>query len=265
MSGAGRPAHRADVGTAWYVYGIVSTANASAVGGGARGVSGAPVRVVVEGDLAAIVSEVPLREFDDEPLAANLHDPAWLSAGARDHDAVLSAVAQETSVVPFRFGTIYRSEEQVRAMLAEHVGLAATLDSIRGRIEVGVKGFVRRAEPPEEAAGGDNSPGRRYLEEKQRARRAAEERETLVARVADESHARLAAIAEEARANPLQPAEAAPRDSTMFLNGAYLVRLEDADAFREAVASLERELRESGVGYDLTGPWPPYNFVDVDA
>jgi hypothetical protein len=230
-----------------------------------RGVSDTPVRVVAEGKLGALVSEVPLAEFGDEPLAVNLHDPEWLEAGARGHDAVLAAAVQETSVVPFRFGTIYRSEEQVRALLVGHAGLVAALDSIAGRIEIGVKGFVREdAASEEHEPHADVSAGRRYLEEKQRARRAAEEREALAARAADESHRRLASFADDARANPLQPAEVLPPRATMFLNGAYLVRAEHLGAFRDAVASLEQELGASGVSFELTGPWPPYNFVEVD-
>jgi hypothetical protein len=46
----------------------------------------------------------------------------------------------------------------------------------------------------------------------------------------------------------------------MFLNGAYLV-LGEGGPLRAAVASLGREYERFGVELEVTGPWPPYNFV----
>jgi hypothetical protein len=263
VSATGSPPARA--GTAWYVYGVVPTGTPPAPLEGAPGLGGGPVKIVGEGGLGAVVSEVPLAEFDDEPLAANLHDPVWLEAGVRRHDAVLAAVVRAGAVVPFRFGTIYRSEDQVLAMLAEHPGLTAALEAVRGRIELGVKGFAREpeAQPASEAEGSSPS-GRRYLEQKQQARRAAEERESLLGRAADDSHARLAVVADEARANPLQPREASGGEGEMFLNGAYLVSTARQEAFRQTVDALGAELASSGLMFELTGPWPPYNFVEVE-
>ena len=168
--------------------------------------------------------------------------------------------------MPFRFGTIYRSEAQVRAMLAGHPGLTDALEAVRGRIELGVKGFARDPAAHEASdAEGAASPGRRYLEQKQQARRAAEEREALLARAADESHARLGAVADEARVNPLQPRDASGGEGEMFLNGAYLVATAREQAFRQTVDALGTELGSPGLlAFELTGPWPPYNFVEVE-
>ena len=267
MNATGRSPDRAADGTAWYVYGVVPADTPATVVERLQGVRDTRTGLVAEAGLGALVSEVPLAEFDDEPLASNLRDPAWLESGVRAHDSVLAAVARDAPVVPFRFGTIYRSEEQVRTMLAEHARLAEVLETLRGRIELGVKGFFADGDDGPAAAGDEPeaSPGRRYLEQKQRDRRAAEEREALLARAADESHARLAAVADAARANPLQPPEASGRDAAMFLNGAYLVAAAKEQDFRRAIASLQAELGASGIVFELTGPWPPYNFVEVDA
>jgi hypothetical protein len=49
----------------------------------------------------------------------------------------------------------------------------------------------------------------------------------------------------------------------MLLNGAYLVRRDDG-RLQDAVAELESLYGPRGVTYELTGPWPPYNFVPRD-
>jgi Gas vesicle synthesis protein GvpL/GvpF len=267
VNATGRPPSKAATATAWYVYGVVPAEAFDALRDDFPGVADAGVRIVSEGGFGAVVSEVPLAQFDDEALASNLRDAVWLESGVRAHDAVLAAFVDDGSVVPFRFGTIYRSEERVRAMLVEQRGLADALNTVRGRVELGVKGFFAQdveasADAPEK---GELSPGRLYLEQKQEARRATEEQEAFLARLADESHARLAHIAEDSRANPLQPPEVSGRDQAMFLNGAYLVARPKEEDFRGAVEALEDEFRADGVGFELTGPWPPYNFVEVDS
>jgi hypothetical protein len=45
----------------------------------------------------------------------------------------------------------------------------------------------------------------------------------------------------------------------MVFNGAYLVT--DRDRFSGELASAARALEDAGVQLELTGPWPPYNFV----
>lgn len=268
MTAAGRPSGHAESGTGWYVYGVVPAADArQAAFDGLEGVGGGAVAVIEAGKLAAVVSEVPLAEFGEEPIMANLRDPAWLEHGVRAHEAVLGVALRAAPVVPFRFGTIYRSEEHVREMLSAHEHLTDALDRVRGRVELGVKGFLAEetADATPDAEEGETSAGRRYLEVKQRARRLAEERDALKARLAEESHERLAAVAEEAGANPLQPREASGTDLEMFLNGAYLVATEDEGKFRGVLADLEAELGPDGAVYELTGPWPPYNFVENPA
>ena len=36
------------------------------------------------------------------------------------------------------------------------------------------------------------------------------------------------------------------------------------DGFERALAELRSRYEPDGVRYELTGPWPPYNFVDSD-
>jgi hypothetical protein len=265
---AGGPQGRTASSTGWYVYGVVPLGEArETVFDGLEGVGGGSVALVDAGELAAIVSEVPLSEFGEEPIVDNLRNPAWLEHRARTHEAILDTALRFTPVVPFRFGTIYRGEDHVREMLSSHERLTEALERVRGRVELGVKGFL--AETPADTAlneaEDEPSAGRRYLEAKQRARQLAEERDALKARLADASHERLAAAADGGRANPLQPRELSRSEHDMFLNGAYLVATDREGEFRAAVEDLRTELEPRGAFYELTGPWPPYNFVEEQA
>jgi hypothetical protein len=257
---------------AWYVYGIVDAAAAAPTRSGLEGA----VALVPEGPVAALVSRVPLSEYAEEPVRARLEDPAWLEEKARAHEAVLEDALHAGPVVPFRFLTLYRDEEELRAFLTRRgADLHGVLERIRGKVELGVKAFVdperlapalaRESEAVREldAAIEAAAPGKAYLLRRQRDQLVHEQRARLLRDFAQTSHARLSAAADAAVSNPPQPRELSGRSEEMVLNGAYLVPVDDA-RLSAAVAALEGEFGSFGVEFELTGPWPPYNFVPRD-
>lgn len=247
----------APAGTAWYVFGVAaSDPGLSRLDG---------VQLVRRGELTAMVREVPLDEFDEAVLPERLNDRAWLERNARTHEDVLQAAAALTAVVPLRFGTIYRSCEQVERMLAARADeLAATLTRVRGHVELGVKVW---AEPSvlERTLAARSGPaaagtGAAYLQGRLREQELSRELAARCAELAEEAHERLSAVAVEAVANRPQPRELTGRPERMLLNGAYLVPAGD-ERFRTEVERLSKEHGELGIEYELTGPWPPHNFT----
>ena len=242
-----------EAAAALYVYGVVSASTQpDGTGIGAR-----PVELVAEGDVGALASSVPAGEFGEAALRERLEDRAWLERTAREHEEALERALAGTAVIPFRLCTVYESRDGLREFLSAHgPALASLLRRFDGRVELGVKAYF--AEAP--AATAEPQSGREYLLRRQREREAAEEAARFKVECARASHERLAAAAEEARANPPQPPELSGRTDEMLLNGAYLVRRDDG-RLTDAVAELESLYGPRGVTYEITGPWPPYNFV----
>ena len=89
-------------------------------------------------------------------------------------------------------------------------------------------------------------------------RRAASDRSL---HVADEIYAELAAAAMAARQLPPQDPRLTGRAEPMILNAAYLIEADRVDGLEELVAELEARYESLGAQLELTGPWPPYNFV----
>jgi hypothetical protein len=231
----------------WYVFGIVPSDAAPASG----------TSLVERGPLAAVAAEVSLAEFGEEVLPERLNDRAWLEEKVRVHEAVLQSFVGVTPVVPLRFGAIYHDVEDVRRLLAERGDrFEAVLERVTGRNEVGVKAWFDPAHVTQPAAG----TGREYLQ--RRSKELSSVRDATA--VASEAHARLAAAADAAVVNRPQPRELTGRDEQMLLNGAYLVRDGD-DRFATEVARLAEEHAAAGITFELTGPWPPYNFAEDDA
>jgi hypothetical protein len=239
-------------GSAWYVYGVVRVDDAAAVPG---------VDVVSFGGLAALVGAVSLDEFGEDVLPTRLNDREWLEEKARAHEEVLLDAAASSPVVPLRFGTIYRDRTEVEALLHDRAEyFADALGRVDGRCEIGVKAW---AAPPTEERAAAAPGGRAYLEERRAQRQRAEAGSVERSEVAADAHRRLLAVSEDGVVNRPQPRELTGRSETMILNGAYLVRRGDTAA-ADQVARLQREYEALGYTFELTGPWPPHNFVDVE-
>jgi len=252
-----------------YVYGVVSGDLAGDALDGIESIErDEPVLVIADGGVAALASRVPLAEFGEGALEAGLLDEAWLEEKARGHDRVLAAAIERTPVLPFRFGSVFLSEDHVRRMLAERPELGARLRALGDAVEVGVTAVVDEGALRDRLAGAQDpaepgsSEGRAYMERRQRERQAAEQASDFAAACAQECHERLAAAGAAARANPLRGPEQMGPNRVMILNGAYLVPRERVEAFSAVVADLRSEYADDGIAVAMTGPWPPYNFAE---
>jgi hypothetical protein len=238
------------------------------------GVDGGRLERVAAGDLAAIVSRVPLADFGAAPLRENLNDLPWLERVARAHEAVLDAMLGQSTIVPLRLCTIYESEQSVQEMLErEHDSLTHALEALAGRQEWGVKLLVDGDRLAEEARSrsteasaledelGARTGGGAYMLRRRLERHVRDVVDLLAAEVAEQVHAQVEDLTSDAVVLPPQNPELSGHEGRMLLNGAYLVDAERVDGLRELVAELEERHQALGARIELTGPWPPYNFL----
>jgi len=219
--------------------------------------------------LVALASAVPADEYGDEQLRGHLEDLAWVERTARRHEEVLDAVLRETTIVPLRLCTLYRDRDGVRRLLSEHrAALNDALQRVDGCLEWGVKVFSDpRAQhhvsdmAGEMAGEGESGGGTMYLRQRQRQRALAEQASELRVSGVQAVDRRMAALARSSRSNPVQRREAHGRLLHMVFNGVYLVERHRAAEVREAIHALQEEWGRLGLSVELTGPWPPYNFV----
>jgi hypothetical protein len=232
--------------TGWYVFGVVES-------------DAVPPRgtyLVENGPLAAVAAEVSLAEFGDDVLPERLNDRAWLEEKVREHENVLQSFVGSSAVVPLRFGAIYRDIQDVHRLLGERRDFFEhAIERLRGHVEVGVKAWHDPTRATRPAAAG----GRAYLEQRRRELSASQD----AAATAAGAHDKLLAIAVAGVANRPQPRELTGREERMLLNAAYLVTVGD-ERLRETVHELDAAHAAHGITYELTGPWPPYNFVPDD-
>jgi hypothetical protein len=251
---------------AWYVYGVIG--GDTELDGSLVGVDPAhAVTTLREGALAAVASLVPLEEFDEVQLREHLGDMSWVEATARAHEAVLEAIRDQTTVIPMRMCTVYRSESGIREMLTREADpLRDALDRLDGKAEWGVKVFTSGAAADADAdasasPSSHDSPGAAYMERRRTDRERRQRALQVAQEAADLIHERLSAVASNAQVIPLQRPEVTGHSGDMILNGVYLVPDDAAEAFHEEVRALASELGPHGIELNPTGPWPAYNFV----
>jgi len=237
------------------------------------GVADAPVHTVKEGGLTALVSPVPLPEFGGEMLKESLNDLGWLEEVARAHQRVVDDAFERGPVVPLRLCTIYESDDRVRTLLREDGDrFARLIQSIEGREEWSVKLYVdpERLETEAVAHCGETMPdpglgaGGAYLAKRKTDRFTREEGDRLAGAIAEEVHARLQDWASDAVVGRPQNPELSGHSGQMLLNGAYLVESEGSERFGQLVDELQGRYSELGARLEISGPWPPYNFIASD-
>jgi hypothetical protein len=249
-------------GLASYAYAVARPFDPARLAG-VRGVDGAEVRLVPYRDLVAVVSPVPLAEFDEAALAAKLERLPWLEATARVHHAVVQAVAARSVTLPLRLATVYRGDERVTEVLRQgHRRFRAALDLLAGRVELGVKVYTDPQATAPATPPSASSPGRDYLRRRRAQHRARDDAWRRAAAAAAQVDAALAKLAVDSRHRPPQSPQLSGARGENVLNVAYLVDAERAEELAARARRLEAEA--PGARVEVTGPWAPYSFAPPD-
>ncbi|NUP13490.1 MAG: GvpL/GvpF family gas vesicle protein [Polyangiaceae bacterium] len=221
---------------------------------GANGAKRKP-RLVRDGDLAALVSDVPLTEYD--PSRANL----------AAHEGLLDEALENSDVLPMRFGTVAGNDSEVVGFLrSKHDALVRFLEGVKGKAELNVKVMWDRnrifaeilVEEPKlkgllGASGGaarapdDNTLelGRAVFEAMER------KREAEAKRIVDQ----LRGFATDVSVNRLLSED-------MILNASFLVERSKIPLFDEQVRALSAA-ETNRLVFKYVGPLPPYSFVNL--
>ncbi len=260
--------------TGFYVYCVVAAD--TEIPAGLEGIDSqhSPTLLRHEG-LAAVVSRVPLADFDEDRLRERLSSMDRLEPMARTHEHVLDTIGKHTTLIPMRLCSVYRNARGVIEMLSrEGPALQDALEHLEGKTEWGVKVFAladkaNAGDHASEAAsedvsdsseaGSDSGTGymrRRQGERDQRRDIDQDRYETCVT-----IHARLAELASAALTSAPQRPEVSGHPGQMLLNGVYLIENHQRDAFLALVDELQGEHASDGLELQASGPWPAYNFV----
>jgi hypothetical protein len=273
-----KPAATADTApepTGFYLYCVVPAGTKLPAGLGGIDSAHSPGLIRHE-RLAAVVSQVPLADFDEDRLRERLADMDWLERTARTHEHVLDTIGEQATLIPMRLCSVYRNKRGVIDMLArEAPALEDALEQLEGKTEWGVKVFANPnagngsghstdgdpdpadpADPPDSTDSGTSYMLRRQTEHNRR-----RDGDQRLHEICVTIHARLAELATAAITSAPQRPEVSGHPGEMLLNGVYLIENHQRDAFLGLVDALHAEHASEGLELQPSGPWPAYNFV----
>ena len=221
------------------------------------GIENAEVEQIIEGALAAIVTRVTSQKIR----------PQRLNLAAHFH--VLRDLTDQRPILPVAFGTITGSEKQLREVLrANHDALLEQLQRLRAKVEMGLsvywetpnifEFFVATHRELEEMRDRLFRPGRipTFAEKLEMGRRF----ESLLQQ-SRERHTRQVIQALSPYSAEIRTID--PGEEKMIMKLACLVEKNRRQQWEEGIQVVARHF-DHHYRFKYSGPWPPYNFADVD-
>jgi hypothetical protein len=237
-----------------YVYCVIHAEKALNFGPLGIGTEPTEIHTVNFKDIAAVVSDTPIAVY--EPTRANV----------LAHERVNETVMRDHTVIPMSFGTVFKTRDDIHELLrSAYDAFKDVLVKMEDKLEFGLKVLWDRDLIVKELET-ENEDIRRLKSEI-----TSQKGSTYFARM---QYGRLVDGALQAHSeryvaeifDSLRPASVASRANKpigdrMIMNAAFLVR-------RDKEVDFDAIVKQIGAKYDkltfkYTGPWPPYNFVNI--
>jgi hypothetical protein len=237
-----------------YVYCIIESGDPLRFGPIGIGADPSDVYTVHYKNLAAVVSDAPLEVLDStrENVLA--------------HEHVNETVMHEHTVIPMSFGTIFKTREDIVELLRSAAGaFGDVLNKMQNKLEFGLKVLWDRDQAIREVEGEDDDISRLKKEI------SGQKGPTYFARMQygrlidtalqSKSERYVADILEQLREVSVASRINKPIGDKMIMNAAFLISRDHEQAFDAKVKSIATGFDK--LTFKYTGPWPPYNFVNI--
>jgi gas vesicle protein GvpL/GvpF len=237
-----------------YVYCIVKSESPLRFGPLGIGTDPAEVHTVHFRDIAAVVSNAPMV----------VQDPTRDNVLA--HQRVNETVMQQHTVIPMSFGTVFKTDDDIMELLrSAYDAFTDVLNKMQDKFEFGLKvlwdrdQIIRKIEEEDEdirRLKGEISSqkGSTYFARMQYGR-------LIDAALQARSERYVAEVFEVLRDVSVASRSNKPIGDRMIMNAAFLVARNLEQAFDARVKDIGQ--RYDKLTFKYTGPWPPYNFVNI--
>ncbi|MCF8308427.1 MAG: GvpL/GvpF family gas vesicle protein [Bacteroidales bacterium] len=219
---------------------------------------------------------VSSEEFSQDNLKKNLKDMNWVDVNVRDHDRVISSLLKQSTVVPFNFGTVYRSEDSLKKFIDDYSGpLLDNFHYVENKEEWSIKIYSNPRALTDnidslstEAAKMEKkikacSSGKAYILKRKKEEFIKNEISRLNKMYGQAYYDKLKNVSEASNLNNIIPQKATKREDEMILNTNFLVKKDRKNDFKQTINRLKEEGEQIGFIIEETGPWPPYSFISL--
>jgi hypothetical protein len=254
VAGGELSAAAAEANEGKYVYCVIKSARPLSFGLLGIGPQPGEVHTVHYRDIAAIVSNTPMV----------VQDPTRDNVLA--HQRVNETVMQHHTVIPMSFGTVFKTHDDIMELLrSAYEAFNDVLNKMQDKFEFGLKvlwdreQMVREIEVEDEdirrlKAEISTQKGSTYFARMQYGRLTDAALQARSERYVGEIFEALRDVSVASRSNK-------PIGDRMIMNAAFLVSRQLEGAFDARVKDIGQ--RYDKLTFKYTGPWPPYNFVNI--
>ncbi|NQU67385.1 MAG: GvpL/GvpF family gas vesicle protein [Candidatus Marinimicrobia bacterium] len=234
------------------------------------------LKSIVIDNFYVIIKYVSNSEFSEENFKKNISDILWVESNAREHIMVISKVMESGTVIPFKFGTIYKTKTSLKKFITDYSSsLIENFHNIQGKEEWSVKIYCNRKvlseqidELSEETATLEkkimaSSPGKAFLFKRKKEDLIETEMNRLNNSYGQEYYDEFKNLSESTRLNNLLPKEFTGTENTMILNATFLVSKNRVNDFKSTVDKLIKKDEKFCFIIEATGPWPPFSFISI--
>ncbi len=192
------------------------------------------------GDFAVIVSEYS----SAKPLSQE---------AIVDHARVVSECFRTMTVLPFRFGTIFESDEALRrAVRTNRKTFLESVQRLRGKAEMHFKILLKDAMVEEALRRLPAGVGGEYLRKLREQASRERERQTKARALSVQVHKLFSPLEEDIVCKRVDAAN-------MLLDFAHLIDTSSISKYQNRYSAATRHFKDCQVS--ITGPWPPYHFM----
>jgi hypothetical protein len=208
-----------------------------------QGVNNAPVFGYPSGEFAVIVSEY-------ERSAAQLDEKSVL-----EHARVVSVCFRQGTVLPFRFGTVFDTDDALRqAVRANRRAFEQSVQRLRGKAEMHIKLVVRDGSLRDAMIDTQlpDTVGREYLAQLRVKASRDRERQTKARALSVQVHKLFNPLEEEISCKKVDA-------EGMLIDIAHLIDSKSVEKYQNRYNTAAKQLKNCEVA--ISGPWPPYHFL----
>ena len=209
-----------------------------------------------------VVADAPASQYNEAAINRRLSDVDWVSRAAVAHERVVERFTDQPAVLPMKLFTIFTSDE--RAL--EHVKtdsrrVNAVVNRVAGCQEWGVRLLfdVGRARGSQSARRKTVASGTAYLSLKKAQSDRAAEAVGRAREVVADLYDRLDRLSVASKRR--SASELAVDGRSVLMDGAFLVPHRRVRQFHAAAGRESKALERQGYRVTVSGPWPPYSFV----
>ncbi|MEN6454461.1 MAG: GvpL/GvpF family gas vesicle protein [Prolixibacteraceae bacterium] len=215
-------------------------------------------------------------EFSEDNLKKKFADLEWIEVNARNHIRIISGIMKNYTVIPFKFGTIFKTTESLKKFIQEYsVSLAENFNAIQDKEEWSVKIYcdkkVLNRQMPElcedisalERQILESSPGKAFLLNRRKNELIEQNVGRLMKINGQKCYDEYRNISLISHINNILPHEVTERQDDMILNAVFLIDKKKTADFVHLANLQEGKYRSVGFSFEVTGPWPPFSFVSM--